>query len=122
MAGFWRKPQNVAGVGCLTILGLLALVFAVPWEREAEDSPELRQAGAEVVCKEYVSERLKAPGSAEFSRAAALPADYDWLEFTVTGTVDAQNSFGASLRSSYTCRVRLDPATSKWALLDLSIS
>ena len=62
-------------------------------------------------CRLAVKDQLKAPASAEFS-----PVAYDWLEEAGTGyrwagTVDAQNSFGASIRTAFTCEGAPDSPT-----------
>lgn len=60
---------------------------------------------AEVTCKLYISSRLKAPSTADWSDAVTAR----WRDhpgyFLVTHTVDAQNSFGAKLRTNYQCEV-----------------
>jgi len=60
---------------------------------------------AEFQCKQAIESRLKAPSTADWTG----PATGLWKDhagyFLVTYTVDAQNSFGAKLRSSYQCQV-----------------
>jgi hypothetical protein len=52
-----------------------------------------------------VKARLKAPATARFSgETVEHTAGYDG----VTGDVDAQNSFGALIRSHYTCHAWVD--------------
>ena len=58
---------------------------------------------AEIECESQVRTRLKAPSTAVFSGTLAVAntdGDYD-----VTGNVDSENSFGAALRSSFSCIV-----------------
>ena len=53
-------------------------------------------------CKHATTLQLKAPSSAEFARSmSGLPNG----KRVVTGYVDAQNSFGAKLRSDIRCEV-----------------
>lgn len=61
---------------------------------------------AEVVsqCEDLVSGQLKAPSTAEFHSSAASEGSGTW---TVVGTVDAENSFGAKIRTDYQCSVRI---------------
>jgi hypothetical protein len=60
---------------------------------------------AEVDCKLFIKSNLKAPSTADW----LSPSTGRWSGhpgyFLVTQTVDAQNSFGAKIRSSYQCRV-----------------
>lgn len=51
-------------------------------------------------CEELVKQQLKAPSTAEFNSSAS--GDGTW---TVVGTVDAQNGFGAMIRSEFGCTV-----------------
>lgn len=72
--------------------------------------------GARDVCQQFVEDRLKSPGSADFSSEEATEnSDGSW---TVTGDVDSDNSFGASIRNSYTCKVR-HTTGERWKLLDM---
>ena len=48
--------------------------------------------------EKYVKNNLKSPTSARFSGESATLSGSSW---TVTGTVDAQNSFGATIRNSF---------------------
>jgi hypothetical protein len=74
------------------------------------------------VAKEYVAGRLKAPAS----------ADFPWIwdsdvgvihhgkgKFEIAGYVDAQNAFGAKLRTYYVCE--LQQSGSSWKLISLSM-
>lgn len=61
---------------------------------------------ANIYCENLVKTRLKAPSNAKFagySKSVATPIGTRM--FRVTSYVDAQNSFGATLRSRYTCVV-----------------
>lgn len=53
--------------------------------------------------EEAVRVNLKSPASADFN-GADRRVTHDGCLYTVRGTVDAQNSFGALLRSSYRVR------------------
>lgn len=68
-------------------------------EQAAEYQPTA--ADAERMCREDVLGKLKAPGTAKFgSVRSTVEGDGVWR---VTGWVDAQNSFGATIRSEWTC-------------------
>lgn len=55
-----------------------------------------------VACQQAVKERLKAPGTADFQAGARETMADRWQ---VVGSVDAQNGFGAKVRTDFTCRV-----------------
>ena len=136
-----RTPEEVAAAqrqfnrGCgLTMLGVIVAVGLVSALRSAgDDEPSAAEIGAsaEQVCQEWVSAQLKAPTTAEFADVYSVNASADFTEndvyegrtgkdvWTVKGAVDAENSFGAMIRSRFTCEARLSAET--WTLLDLSI-
>lgn len=95
---------------------LLCLIGAVA-KNAIGGSGSAQATDAKQVCERFVKDQLKAPGSAKFSGATATTTGGG---YTVTGDVDAQNTFGASLRSRYTCVVRYDDPTREWRLVSLT--
>lgn len=59
----------------------------------------------------YIKDRLKSPATAEFGGGVEGVMQSNDTTFTVIGTVDSQNSFGAILRSNYSCKVIFHPKT-----------
>lgn len=106
-----QRVGRGCGIGCLGVLALF-LAFVV-WAYATDDgssdgdSPELQQIGAENACEDWVRDQLKAPATAKFSGTTSTGSG----PWTVTGSVDAENSFGANLRNTWTCEVRLDGDT-----------
>lgn len=62
------------------------------------------EAEAQVVCRDFVRDMLKSPSSADFSDEDA--SNVGGKMWQVTGSVDSENSFGAMIRNTYTCKVR----------------
>lgn len=63
-------------------------------------------AGAVQVCEEYVRGRLKAPATAVFApRDQTSVLAINDSRTKVASYVDSQNSFGANIRTHYTCSV-----------------
>jgi hypothetical protein len=60
------------------------------------------------MAENFIKDQLKAPSTAEFSPHGETRVAYNEADdtYTVRGWVDAQNSFGAKLRSKYICTVR----------------
>jgi hypothetical protein len=54
-------------------------------------------------CESRIERLLKAPSTAEFNSTAVRAVGW-----RVTGAVDAENSFGAMIRSSYECAVTIN--------------
>ncbi len=59
----------------------------------------------------YIEKQLKSPSTAEFESGADGVTKVNDTTFIVIGTVDSQNSFGAMLRSNYSCKVIFHPKT-----------
>lgn len=91
-----------------------------------EPSSETLRHSAFEVCKDFVSDRLRSPGSATFRNYFEEDGEVRVTgsgngPYTVRSTVDAENAFGASLRSSFTCEVR-HTGDGNWRLLDITIT
>lgn len=100
-----RHWAIIGGVGVAAFVIVLALMFAGGGGNEQRD--------VTTACEQAVKARLKAPASADFDTSATESSPDRW---TVSGSVDAQNSFGAKIRSSFSCRVAWVPS-SKTAVL-----
>jgi hypothetical protein len=73
------------------------------WFGESEPEPPPLSEQAQNICYDEVLNQLKAPSTAELVSIAASPTEGD--TWTVTGSVDAENSFGAMLRNDFECNV-----------------
>jgi hypothetical protein len=68
--------------------------------------------GAFVASQSFVSKRLKSPSTAEypyFSENGVIVNFERKCHFKVAGYVDAQNGFGATIRSRYVIDIEMDP-------------
>ncbi|MBI3921313.1 MAG: hypothetical protein HY318_07850 [Armatimonadetes bacterium] len=95
------------GVGLLVVFLLLYGSCSRMW-REAGDSARAgpTKTGAYFWSQEYVKAALKAPSTAKFPwYSDSFVSDLGGGRFEVRAYVDAQNAFGAMLRSNYTCVV-----------------
>src|SRR5262245_38063453 len=81
---------------------VLAVVGLIVWAISAkQNNPETTRSNtAAQACEDAVKDQLKAPSTAKFTNERYTDSDPSWL---VTGDVDAQNSFGAMIRSHFTC-------------------
>jgi hypothetical protein len=77
--------------------------------------------GAWVVCQQFVEDRLKAPSTAEFP---GVYSDHTTSlgggRFRVDASVDAENSFGAMLRTDFSCVVNYQ-GNDNWRLESLDM-
>jgi hypothetical protein len=92
--------------GCLIttagLFGLIVLLAVIGSNSNTDrsDPKEIKDSQACGIAEKFVSNRLKAPSTAKFPWSCnAIKNGNQW---TVRGYVDAQNSFGAMLRSHYT--------------------
>lgn len=72
------------------------------------------------MCRHFVEQSLKAPKTADFPGYSADSVTHSGNIFTVRSYVDAENSFGAMIRTKYICEVTYI-GNDKWQLTDLVI-
>ncbi|MGY1593249.1 hypothetical protein ACI79D_14840 [Geodermatophilus sp. SYSU D00708] len=73
--------------------------------------------GAIAYCHQFVEDRLRAPATADFP---GFP-DHQVYELTptgwrVAGYVDAENGFGANVRTDWTCEISYEESSGTWTL------
>ncbi len=92
-------------------------------ERPAATPRPHSRAGAEIHCKGAIRDRLKAPSTADFPWWATETVEYEPGAYRVWSYVDAQNSYGAQIRTQYLCTIRYrggnEGAERSWELLAL---
>jgi hypothetical protein len=74
---------------------------------------------ASVWSEQFVRDRLKAPTTADFPRGVYGVTWAGGCTFKVASYVDAQNGFGAKLRTKYFAELEYLPAEDKWRLKTL---
>ncbi len=93
-------------LGIVTALAALTLTSCSSTSSGSDDPDEDTRddIAAEVMCEEFVKDKLKAPSTAEFTDQDATSTGQQ--RWDVTGAVDSQNGFGAMIRSTYRCDIR----------------
>lgn len=92
--------------------------------RSLECSDEKIAWRAPLRAEAYVKERLVSPKTAEFGgqTVSLMPSPSDSIcNYTIIGFVDAQNSFGAMVRSEYGAKVRYNKDEDTWSLVEVAI-
>ena len=117
------KPRSMStgGVVALVLLGILfvTVVYSCATSASSSDDSEDGSGMAEVMCEEFVTDRLKSPSSAEFAGADSVtPLGDD--QYEVTASVDSQNGFGAMIRTEYVCTIQ-DSGDDTWNLVSLDL-
>jgi hypothetical protein len=110
-----RVKRWTAGI----IAAVVAVAFLLVW-RSGDSEPtteDLRSDAARACQEDFIPARLKAPATAAFSSVTTTTAG---ATYTVTGSVDSENSFGAKIRSSFTCAMHL--AGDRWVLESANVS
>lgn len=79
---------------------------------------------AYIRCKRAVEEKLKAPATAKFlehsrSSIKRVAGDERGDMYEVVSYVDSQNSFGAMLRTSFTCQIVHAKANDQWVIAEI---
>lgn len=85
-------------IGVLILLGVGGCMAAVSSGGGGYDPNNAAEATSQ--CESRVEQLLKSPSTAKFDSKATGSGTW-----TVNGTVDSENSFGAVVRSSYQCTV-----------------
>ncbi len=97
---------------------VLLVAGGVTWLLLPSDSDEAADR-----CRDAVTERLKAPSTAEFSDVQVTEEAGNLLTFyTVKGKVDAQNSFGAQVRNGFSCKFQIEKSDDSWLMTDVSVT
>ncbi len=106
-----KLEQRNLGIGCL-VLVLIAVILALGPCRGSDDSGKRASTGpskisAFVASQDFVEDQLKAPGTAKFPwYDESFVVDLGGGRFRIKAYVDAENSFGAKLRTRYSCILR----------------
>ncbi len=114
-----RTTRVVGACSCLFVLACVVFVLAGIFSASGRGD-DRREAWHYATV--YVRNSLKSPSSADFcSSSEASVAPVGLGQYRVRGWVDAQNSFGAKLRSDFSCVVYKD-ASGEWHGEDLMIT
>jgi hypothetical protein len=97
------------GIGCTVFLALILAAFVYAIFVGSKDRPTIADrcgdvSGAYVMAQEFVKRQLKAPATATFpwrSDPLVKVTAIANCRLLVSGYVDAENSFGAQLRSPF---------------------
>lgn len=104
-----REPKGGnrrVAFGCLGIfVGLLVLVGGCTAIASMNQTPYDPNNSREAIaqCEARIEAELRAPATAEFDSSASGSGTWK-----VTGTVDAENGFGAMIRNDFQCTVVVD--------------
>ena len=113
-----EQPRKSRRQTFLYIIALLLVpagcVVVLNSEPDVPEKPRTYETEALTCAKSRVKEMLKSPRTAKFPWGSdeAVIKLIEGTTFEVSSYVDAENSFGAILRTNYTCLVTYTPDTS----------
>lgn len=110
-------------IGVLLVCLLIYWVFSPGTNGNRRSTPTPRDPatpiGAVLMCEDFVKDRLKAPSTADFQNIYdAQSSEISTDVFVVVSHVDAENSFGAMIRTIFQCKVKYI-GNDRWELLEL---
>lgn len=100
----------------ITMIGIIANISS-----DSSQSPSVDKYDAYAMSHVFVKRNLKAPSTAEFPTTTYANISYDGTYWNVSCFVDAQNSFGAMIRSDYEVKMSYNPKSGNWLLIDIKI-
>lgn len=114
------KKRNVV-VGAVVVVVMLACLWTCVGGNGGERADEGDAVGAYVICKDFVRDRLRAPGTARFpSVTRAEVGELAGDRWRVRAWVDAENAFGGEVRAEWECVVAY-VGDDEWRLEGLDI-
>ena len=103
------NPKTPVTAGCAVLIA--AMLIACGSGSSAGDTAVEKNDAVRVCQDKFIPEKLKAPATAKFSNVTAVGSA---VSYTVTGSVDWENGFGALIRSTFTCSVH--SSGNQWVL------
>lgn len=107
---------HILGCLCFIVIGVIFIIimflpdFEEPEQVQVNWQDEDNSGEAYGHCEIWVKERLKSPSTADFPSLFLKDIEdfvkKDGTIYTVESYVDAQNSYGATIRSNFNCVVR----------------
>ena len=120
-----RKLINIGCGGILLVAVMIIITSTLFGLTPSYDSYAASEPDAGLACvmaEKLIRPQLKAPKSAEFDyadcKANATRAGNVW---TLRSYVDADNSFGAHIRSHYVAQLSNNPPSDTWRLVNLDL-
>lgn len=118
-----RKLYWFAGitVGTLVLLVFLLSLVDIPEQETLAESGDHR-IDAYIICHRFIEKDLIAPSTVDypFESYKAVTSPLDGESYRVASYFDAENRFGAKIRTSYDCVVKLLP-DERWELISLDL-
>lgn len=112
----WTEQYKVPAPIAVALIGFIILMmFLNSWDGSSPTSAKTPtsvhentlKANAQVLCKDAVKAGLRSPSTADFPWTGdTISINGDQTEMVYESYVDAQNGFGATIRTNFTCTIR----------------
>lgn len=113
--------QAGIGVGIMLLTVGAVVWFTQPSGRNSHDYiAEDHSVHAYTMAKRYVTDKLPSPSTADFPWFATRVDTLGRGRYKVVGYVDAQNRYGATIRTNFVCELTTSDGTN-WSLVDLAM-
>lgn len=109
------------GIIILIIIGLLIIEMATKDKSKTSNRDFTNERLAYNLSKDYVLENLKSPKTAEFPSLFESKNHVKNLgggRYQIDSWVDSQNSFGANIRTRFSC-IMINKGADRWGIEDL---
>lgn len=114
-------------IGIIAIFSACFICFCVLWFWPSPEPEKDYKTASYIICQLYVEDNLKSPSTAKFAGSVnSSISDLGNNTYETYSYVDAQNSFGAEIRTNFYCKIQYigtpegdEYLTSNWKLLDL---
>jgi hypothetical protein len=113
-----HPEKNIAIQGGVAI-GLLLVICALVSCCRDQGAPTSTEAY--IMAQQFVEDRLRSPSTADFPRQPTSIEEIAQGHFRVSAYVDSQNAFGATLRTEWTCEVKIEDGDN-WTLVSITIT
>ena len=118
------KQSSAGAIGCLTLFILFVIAMIISKqsgsEREKNWQSYNESSMAYYMMQDFVEKRLKSPSTAEYPSFSGRVKNLGNQEYQINSYVDAQNSFGATIRTRFSGRIK-QIGHDRWKLLSLNI-
>ncbi|MFW6341374.1 MAG: hypothetical protein ACOC0Q_10935 [Wenzhouxiangella sp.] len=121
------KEEVSTAVGCLVVVGLVGLLGwylseQMPGGPSPDKSPDTHDTSdAWVMCQVFAERRLRAPRTAKWPLRPTNGYRESQDRYRLQGHVDAENAFGAMIRSQVLCVIEYTGA-GQWRIQELEIN
>lgn len=104
------KNGKTIGIGCLGLIAIiiiLSLLLSMCGSKDAAEKPPHDPISAFYMSQQFTTKQLKAPATAKYpAYSEAQVLDLGDGQYRISAYVDAQNAFGAMIRTQYLCTVK----------------